>query len=182
MLVPSPIGFGATPHQVIPPGNGVFDLQGWAVGGINSSCIGIMGISQIDKYGNMNSTKIGDNTYITGAGGGGDIASTAKEVVVVARNRKGRFLEKVPYITSPGTRVKTLITEDGIFVKEDSEFVLAEYFPRHGISKDERIRQIIDSWGWKLKISPEVKEVSQPTIEELRLLHSLDPDGIWTSN
>ena len=182
MLVPSPIGFGATPHQVIPPGNGVFDLQGWAVGGVNSSCVGIMGISQIDKYGNMNSTKIGDNTYIAGAGGGGDIASTAQEVVVVARNRKGRFLEKVPYITSPGTRVKTLITEDGIFVKDGSEFVLVEYFPRRGISKDERIRQIVDSWEWKLKVSPEVKEVLQPTTEELNLLRSLDSDGIWTSS
>ena len=182
MLVPSPIGFGATPQQVIPPGNGVFDLQGWAVGGINSSCIGIMGISQIDKYGNMNSTKIGDNTYIAGAGGGGDIASTAREVVVVARNRKGRFLEKLPYITSPGTRVKTLITQDGIFEKDGSEFMLTEYFPRHGISENERIKQIIDSWGWELKVSPDVKEVSQPTTEELGLLHSLDPDGIWTSS
>ena len=180
MLVPSPIGFGATPRQVIPPGNGVFDLQGWAVGGVNSSCIGIMGISQIDKYGNMNSTKI-DDTYIAGAGGGGDIANAAQEVVVVARNRKGRFLEKVPYITSPGTRVKTLITEDGIFEKVSPEFVLTEYFPRSGLSQDERIRRIFDSCGWKLKVSPEVKEVSPPTIEELNLLQSLDPDGIWTS-
>ena len=130
----------------------------------------------------MNSTKIGDNTYIAGAGGGGDIASTAREVVVVARNRKGRFLEKLPYITSPGTRVKTLITQDGIFEKDGSEFMLTEYFPRHGISENERIKQIIDSWGWELKVSPDVKEVSQPTTEELGLLHSLDPDGIWTSS
>jgi acyl CoA:acetate/3-ketoacid CoA transferase alpha subunit len=181
MLVPSPIGFGATPRTVIPVGNGAFDLQGCAVGGVNSSCIGIMGTSQIDKYGNMNSTKIGEDTYVAGAGGGGDIASTAHEVVVVARNREDRFMDKVPYITSPGTRVKTLITEDGIFQKEGLEFVLSEYFPRVGISKDERIKQIVNTYGWKVKVSSRVKEIPPPTFEELALLHSLDPDGIWTS-
>jgi acyl CoA:acetate/3-ketoacid CoA transferase alpha subunit len=181
MLVPSPIGFGATPRPVIPVGNGALDLQGCAVGGVNSNCIGIMGISQIDKYGNMNSTKIGDNIYIAGAGGGGDIASTAQEVVVVARNRNDRFLDKVPYITSPGTKVKTLITEDGIFEKNGVEFTLAEYFPRHGIFEKERIKQIANTCGWELKVSPRVKEIPPPTTEELGLLHSLDPDGIWTS-
>jgi acyl CoA:acetate/3-ketoacid CoA transferase beta subunit len=140
-----------------------------------------MGTSQIDKYGNMNSTKIGEDTYVAGAGGGGDIASTAHEVVVVARNREDRFMDKVPYITSPGTRVKTLITEDGIFQKEGLEFVLSEYFPRVGISKDERIKQIVNTYGWKVKVSSRVKEIPPPTFEELALLHSLDPDGIWTS-
>jgi len=181
MLTPSPVGFGAPPRTVIPVGNGAFDLQGCAVGGVNSSCIGIMGISQIDKYGNMNSTKIGDDTYVAGAGGGGDIASTAQEVVVVARNREDRFLDKVPYITSPGTRVNTLVTEDGVFKKEGPEFVLAEYFPRTGITKDERIKQILKTYTWKIKVSSQLKEITPPTIAELDLLHSLDPDGIWTS-
>ena len=181
MLTPSPVGFGAPPRTVIPAGNGAFDLQGCAVGGVNSSCIGVMGISQIDKYGNMNSTKIGDDTYIAGAGGGGDIASTAQEVVVVARNRDDRFLDKVPYITSPGTRVKTLITEDGVFRKEGPEFVLSEYFSRSGIPKNERINQIVKTYGWKAKVSSQLKEITPPTTAELDLLHSLDPDGIWTS-
>lgn len=181
MLTPSPVGFGAPPRTVIPVGNGAFDLQGCAVGGVNSSCIGIMGISQIDKYGNMNSTKIGDDTYIAGAGGGGDIASTAQEVVAVARNREDRFLDKVPYITSHGARVKTLITEDGVFKKEGPELVLSEYFPRAGISKNERINQILKTYTWKIKVSSQLQEITPPTTSEIDLLHSLDPDGIWTS-
>jgi len=181
MLVPSPIGFGAMPRTVIPVGNGAFDLQGCAVGGVNSSCIGIMGISQIDKFGNMNSTKIGNDTYVAGAGGGGDIASTAQEVVVVARNREDRFLDKVPYITSPGSRVKTLITEDGVFEKDGPEFVLTEYFPRAFMEKDERIKQIVNNYSWKVKISLKVNEVPAPTPAELTILRSLDPEGIWTS-
>ena len=181
MLLSAPIGYGAGPRTVVPVGNGALDIHGCAIGGINSSCIGIMGTAQIDKYGNMNSTKIDDTSYVAGAGGGGDIASTAPEVVVVARNRKGRFVDKVPYITSPGTKVTTLITEEGIFEKEGSEFVLTEYFPRRGISHDERIRQIALTCGWELKVSPQVKEVPPPTDEELNLLRFLDPEGVWTS-
>jgi hypothetical protein len=101
--------------------------------------------------------------------------------VVVARNREDRFLDKVPYITSPGTRVKTLITEDGVFRKEGPEFVLSEYFSRSGIPKNERINQIVKTYGWKAKVSSQLKEITPPTTAELDLLHSLDPDGIWTS-
>ncbi|MFC2070819.1 CoA-transferase [Chloroflexota bacterium] len=180
MLVPIPLGYGAPPRRVVPGGGGA---SGAAVGGVNSSCIGLLAAAQIDKYGNMNSTKIDENTFIAGPSGGGDVAVGAREVVVVTRQRKGRFLDKVPYITMSGTNVSTLVTEEGIFEKNGGpEFVLTEYFPRQNVpDKDERIRQIGETLGWELKVSPQVKEASPPITEELELLRSLDPDGMWTS-
>jgi acyl CoA:acetate/3-ketoacid CoA transferase alpha subunit len=160
------------------------DLHGVGVGGINSSCLGILGAGQIDKYGNINSTIIqsrkGNEIYLAGAGGGNDIASLAREVVVVAVHRTNRMVENVRYITCPGTRVSTLATDEGTYVKDDSEFILKGYFPKPGISNQkERMEEISSHCGWDLRISPLLENLLPPTSEELRLLRSFDPDGVF---
>jgi len=68
--------------------------------------VGFLGAAQVDKYGNINTTVIGDyfkpKVYLSGSGGANDIASLAKRTVIVMRQGKKRFVEKVDYITSPG--------------------------------------------------------------------------------
>lgn len=160
------------------------DVHGVSVGGINSACLGVLGAGQIDKYGNINSTIIksrkGDDIYLSGAGGGNDIASAAKEVVVVAMQKANRLVEAVNYITCPGTRISTLITNEGIYVKDDSEFILKGYFPKPGLSEEkERIKEITSACGWELRIAPQLEKLSPPTSKELRLLRSFDPDGVF---
>jgi acyl CoA:acetate/3-ketoacid CoA transferase alpha subunit/acyl CoA:acetate/3-ketoacid CoA transferase beta subunit len=160
------------------------DLHGAAAGGINSRCLGVLGAGQIDKYGNINSTIIktskGKEIYLTGAGGGNDIASVAEEVVAVAVNRANRLVEKVHYITSPGTRISTLITDEGTYGKEGSEFILTGYFPNAGVSENRgRIKEISNACGWDLRISPELEKLSPPTEKELNLLRSFDPEGVF---
>src|SRR5215213_11815090 len=67
--------------------------------------IGFMGGAQIDKYGNLNSSFIGDpakpKTRLPGTGGGNDIASLA-QMIVAMKHEKRRFVEKVDFVTSPG--------------------------------------------------------------------------------
>ena len=67
--------------------------------------VGFLGGAQIDRYGNLNSSFIGDpdhpKTRLPGTGGGNDIASLS-HVMVVMKHEKRRFVEKVEYITSPG--------------------------------------------------------------------------------
>jgi acyl CoA:acetate/3-ketoacid CoA transferase alpha subunit/acyl CoA:acetate/3-ketoacid CoA transferase beta subunit len=160
------------------------DLHGVSAGGINSRCLGVLGAGQIDKYGNINSTIIrsrkGDDIYLAGAGGGNDIASVAQEVVVVAVHRENRLVENVRYVTCPGTRVNTLATNEGLYVKNDSEFILKAYYPKPDISEEkERINEIILTCGWDLSTVPELEKLSPPTSKELGLLRSFDPDRVF---
>ena len=160
------------------------DVHGVSVGGINSRCLGVLGAGQIDKNGNINSTKIksrkrGD-IYLSGAGGGNDIASGARESVVVVVNKGVRLVERVPYITCPGKRISTLITNEGIYVKDGSEFILKGYFPKPELSDEkERIQEISIGCGWELRISAQLEKLCPPTLEELSLLRSFDPDRVF---
>ncbi|GAI08247.1 unnamed protein product, partial [marine sediment metagenome] len=65
-----------------------------------------LGAAQLDRFGNLNSTCIGDYWHPTvrfsGSGGGGDAACLAAEVIIFMQHEKRRFVEKVDYLTSPG--------------------------------------------------------------------------------
>jgi acyl CoA:acetate/3-ketoacid CoA transferase alpha subunit/acyl CoA:acetate/3-ketoacid CoA transferase beta subunit len=160
------------------------DLHGVGAGGIHSRCLGVLGAGQIDKNGNINSTIIrsrkGADIYLAGAGGGNDIASVTQEVVVVAVHRANRLVEKVRYITCPGTRVSTLATNEGLFVKNGSGLILKGYYPRPDVSEEkERVNQIAEACGWRLHTAPQLEKMTAPTPEELKLLRSFDPDGVF---
>ena len=160
------------------------DLHGVGAGGVNSRCLGVLGAGQIDKYGNINSTIINSkkrgDIYISGAGGGNDIASVAKEVVVVAIQRANRLVERVKYKTCPGIGVSTLVTDEGIYAKEGPEFTLKAYFPKPESGKpEERIRQIKNTCGWNIDVSSGLEMLSPPNSKELKLLRSFDPDRVF---
>ena len=160
------------------------DLHGVAAGGVNSKCLGVLGAGQIDKNGNINSTiirsrKKGD-IYLAGAGGGNDIASVTREVVVVAVHRANRMVEKVPYVTCPGARVSTLATNEGVFKKDDSGFILNGYYLGPDVTEEkERVSQIAGACGWQLRTAPELEKMAAPSPEELKLLRSFDPDCVF---
>src|SRR5215470_17553219 len=67
--------------------------------------IGFMGGAQIDQYGNLNSSFIGDadnpTTRLPGTGGGNDISSLT-EMIVAMKHEKRRFVREVDFVTSPG--------------------------------------------------------------------------------
>jgi len=160
------------------------DLHGVGAGGINSRCLGVLGAGEIDKYGNINSTIIqsskGDDVYLGGAGGGNDIASGAREVVVVAVHRTGRMVENVRYITCPGTRVSTLATDEGLYVKRGNTFILKGYFskPEQG-DQDQRVDEIARKCNWRTGTAPVLEKLSPPTPDELKLLRSFDPENVF---
>ena len=156
------------------------DIYGVMIGRTSSSAVSILGAGQIDKYGNVNSTRIGDR-YITGSGGSND-AANANEVIIVADQSSKRFVEKVPYITFPGKNVTTLISSMGIFEKhgKNNEFVLTEYFPVPELSQqDDIIKRINDNCGWEVNVSKDIKVASIPEKEELMELRALDPKKVF---
>jgi acyl CoA:acetate/3-ketoacid CoA transferase beta subunit len=157
------------------------DIHGVAIGGVKKACLGILGAAQIDKNGNINASKVSATTYIGGAGGSNDIANGANEVVVITKQKKDRFLDKVTYVTCAGTHVTTLISNLGIFEKNGGEFELTHYFSADGSAKDAALKKIVETCGWELKISRQVRAAAEPTAEDLTLLRSLDPEGVFIS-
>lgn len=157
--------------------------------------LSFIGGAQIDRYGNLNTTYVGDRngkfTRLPGSGGACDLASLAKAHIIIMAHQKRRFVEKVDYITSPGygdggdwrqrvglprggprTVITTLCTLQ--FDPDSKEMLLVSVHP--GVTVDE----VLENTGWALKVAPEVVETPAPTKDELKLLRSFDPQGFWT--
>jgi len=154
--------------------------------------IGFLGGAQIDVYGNLNSTCIGDywhpKSRFTGSGGANGIATNCNTVIMM-KHQKRRFCEKLDYLTSPGWidgpdgRKKTglpevgpqaVVTELGImrFNEKTKRMYLAEYFP--GITP----QQIQDNTGFEMDLSKAV-EAEPPSQEILDiLLKKVDPQRL----
>lgn len=154
---------------------------------------GIIGGAQIDKYGNINSTVIGDyhrpKVRLAGSGGANDIGSSCDEVTIVIKLKDNNFVKKVDYITTVGhlsgydSRQKSgligggpsaVITQKGIFRfdPESKEMYLDSLYPGVEVS------EITSLVPWDLKISRDLKIAEPPTLDELDIIQNRDPLGI----
>jgi len=161
--------------------------------------VGMLGGAQVDKYGNLNSTAIfGDGDYynpavrLPGSGGANDIASSAKRTIIMIPLDKKRFIEKVDYVTSPGhidgslrEKLKlrgggpsAVITNKCVFRfdKTTKEMYLDALFP------DVTVDDVLSNMSFEVKVSPNLKTVEPPTVEEVEIIRTLDPNGIYTGD
>ena len=146
--------------------------------------IGILGAAQIDPYGNLNSTAIGDyhrpQTRFSGSGGACDVASFVNRTIIFMQHEKRKFVEQLDYFTSPGwidgpggrERLglppggpEAVITNLGImrFDKQSKRMYLAACYP--GISPEE----IQEQTGFKLDPTRAIV-CPPPTATELEIL------------
>jgi acyl CoA:acetate/3-ketoacid CoA transferase beta subunit len=154
--------------------------HGVLVGG-GSRCLSILGAAQIDRFANINSTKLSADRFLVGSGGGNDSVN-ATEVIVIVNQSRTRFPESVPYITSPGDNVTAVVSSMGVFRKNrgKEKLRLAACFPDPAMSRDELIGRIREECGWPLETAETVEEMPRPTREELavlRWLRSSPPAG-----
>ncbi|MFC1820171.1 hypothetical protein ACFLZG_03680 [Thermodesulfobacteriota bacterium] len=178
---------GYTPQQggsILPSENSVrsskmlsdtITTHGVFVGGKNNKCLSVLGAGQIDKYGNINSTTTSQGQFLVGSGGANDSVNS-REVIITLNQSGDRFLNMLPYITSRGDNVTTVVSTMGIYRKsnQDGEFYLTECFPTIEITNlAQMVKRIEDNCGWPLKLAPEVLETSGPTEDEVQLLRSL---------
>jgi len=150
-------------------------MQGVFVGGMNNRCLSILGAGQIDKHGNINSTKTSKGKFLVGSGGVND-ALNAREAIVCLDQSRDRFVDKLAYVTGRGDAVTTVVSTMGIFRKPNpqDELHLAGCFPDpRARSLEEKVREIRDRCGWDLRTVPVAEEVPRPSPEELRLLRRL---------
>jgi len=149
-----------------------------------------LGVAQVDKYGNLNTTVIGDyenpTIRLPGSGGAADFISYAKRTILTMRS--GEFVEKLSYVTSPGyldggdSREKSghftpgsgptkLISTQGIFEfdPETKEMFLSQLHP--GVTVEAVKKKI----PWDLKVSPDLKQTERPKDEEIDFIRNNFP-------
>ena len=155
--------------------------------------VGFMGGAQIDRYGNLNSSFIGDPTdpaiRLPGTGGGNDISSLTQMIVAI-KHEKRRFVDKVDFITSPGflgggsTRADSGLTTGGMyrvvtdlaildFDDETREMKISALHP--GVTAE----QVRDNTGFDIRIDDDVETTEPPSKVELDVLRHLDPEKLY---
>jgi glutaconate CoA-transferase subunit B len=157
--------------------------------------VAFLGGAQIDRFGNLNTTVIGDwehpKVRLPGSGGACEMAINAQRIYVIMRLGRRAFVERLDFLTSPGhlggkgertalgmpgSGPQLVVTDKCIFRFDETtgEMVLESLHP--GVE----LAQVQMEIGWELKVTPDLRETEPPTEEELRLLREeLDPQGLY---
>ncbi len=139
--------------------------------------VGFLGAAQIDRWGNLNSTVIGDydspKVRLPGGGGAPEIATAARKVFVMLRQTPRAFVEKLDFLTSVGDRVELVVTDLGILEPDPETRELTLTLLHPGIGVD----QAHEATGWELRVADELGETQPPTEEELTTLRGLKTKG-----
>jgi glutaconate CoA-transferase subunit B len=155
--------------------------------------IAFLGAAQIDRFGNLNTTSLGDyhrpGTRFSGSGGACDVASFASGVITFMQHEKRRFVEQLDYLTSVGwyqggdSRKRlglkrggalAVVTNLGVMKFHESTRVmfLAEYYP--GVS----VNKVVENTSFPIDVSCAVESIP-PSAEELRILREeVDPQKL----
>ena len=155
--------------------------------------VGILGAAQIDPYGNLNSTVIGDydapRVRFSGSGGAADVASFVNRTIIFMQHEKRKFVPRVDYLTSPGwlsggrARQDSGLCQGGpyrvitnlavmAFDDENHRMYLEAVYP--GVSKDD----VIANTGFDIDVS-RAEPLSAPSPEELDILRTIcDPQQL----
>lgn len=151
--------------------------------------IGFLGGAQVDRYGNLNSTVIGDyakpKVRLPGSGGATEIATGCQRIYIVMRHSPRAFVEKLSFQTSLGhgptgrerralgvrTEGPALLVTDLCVMRPDvdtKEFRVVSIHP--GVTRD----QVVDATGWAVSFVDDVAETVAPTMVELDALRDLN--------
>jgi glutaconate CoA-transferase subunit B len=150
--------------------------------------VGFLGGAQIDRYGNINTTVIGSyddpKVRLPGAGGAPEIAASAKEVMMVLRQRPRSFVESLHFVTSvghrhggdsraelgyPGAGPTTVITDLGVLRPDPATKELTLVALHTGAT----VANAREATGWGLRVAEKVTTTEPPTDEELEVLREL---------
>ncbi|WP_224365208.1 CoA-transferase subunit beta [Hyalangium versicolor] len=156
--------------------------------------VGFLGGAQVDRWGNINTTVIGDyanpKVRLPGSGGACEIAVHARRLLIVMRMSRRTFVETCDFVTSPGHRVNgkrreelgmpgggpaRIITDLGVLDFDSTgEAVLTEVYP--GVTPE----QVRAACGWPLRVAETVRTAAEPDASVLSLLREkLDPKRLY---
>jgi len=154
---------------------------------------GFLGAAQIDRHGNINTTVIGayaqPQVRLPGSGGANDLGSFCHRTIVILRQDKRKFAERVDFITTPGylsgpgAREKAglpagsgpyrVITQLGVYGFEEQTKEMQLLCLHPGVT----VEQVQENSTFAIRIPEQVSFNAPPTDEEQRVLREIDPGG-----
>lgn len=167
--------FPATPHL-----SDASTVLGMLVGGPGTVVIGCLGAAQVDRHGNLNSTQLGGGRFLVGSGGANDVASRAAACVVVTLGRPERLPGEVGYVTCPGDRVTSVVTDKGVLRRSDGALRVAAVPSGPGTIED-RVRAMVGACGWEPEVARQVEELAEVSHKELLALREFDRQRVFLS-
>lgn len=157
---------------------------------------GFLGGAQIDPYGNLNSTVIGDHDHpkvrLPGSGGGNDVGSHCWRTIAIMKHDRLRFVEKVDFITTPGyldgpgareraglppgTGPYRVVTTLGILGYDQD----SKRMKLLALQPGAEVEEVLENTGFELLLADEISSNPPPTPEELRILREeVDKDRFY---
>ncbi len=135
--------------------------------------MGCLGAAEVDRNGCLNSTELAGGRFLVGSGGANDVASRATACVVVTLARPERLPETVAYVTSPGERVASVVTDKGILRRADGVLRITAVPAGEG-SLEERVRAFTACCGYEPDVAREIEELAAVVSDEVRALRDFD--------
>jgi acyl CoA:acetate/3-ketoacid CoA transferase alpha subunit len=144
------------------------DVLGVLTTGADNRCIGVLGAAEVDAMGNVNSTRLGDGTFLVGSGGANDIASSADEVIVLTTCDPRRLVRQVAHITSPGHRVCAVVTDRAAFARgggaegvlrsaQDDRWRMTHLVLTEGETKEQALSFVREACPWEFTEAPDLR-------------------------
>ncbi|NOR83613.1 MAG: 3-oxoacid CoA-transferase [Ardenticatenales bacterium] len=191
--LPMAVGEARTFHKAL-AASGICDIMETAQRGFID--YGFLGGAQIDPYGNLNSTVIGDHgspkVRLPGSGGGNDVGSLCWQTIALMRHDKRRFVPQVDFVTTPGFLTGPGAREAAGLPVNTGPIAVISTLATMGFDSDTcrmqlealhpgvTLEQALDNTGFELLLPTEVKRNAHPTAEELRVLRDeIDPTGLY---
>jgi acyl CoA:acetate/3-ketoacid CoA transferase alpha subunit/acyl CoA:acetate/3-ketoacid CoA transferase beta subunit len=135
--------------------------------------LGILSAAQIDPDGNLNSTWVAGR-YVVGSGGANDVASAAAEVIAVVPQHPRRIVDRLEYVTSPGTGVSHLVTDLAVYTMKPSPRLVGVIDQ----GTEQGIPVLVDNalarLPWKVAVDPE-PHLYRVDPDDVRQLRAFDP-------
>ncbi len=156
--------------------------------------VGFLGGLEVDQYGNLNTTLLGDRggkfRHMVGSGGANDIASCAGRTIIIMRHEARKLKQSVSFITSPGylsggaSRAEAglkggpsrVITDKAIFGFEP----VSKRMELLSIHPGNTLEDVLNTMGFEPVVNGQVPFTEPPTCEELRLIREvIDPQHMY---
>ncbi len=155
---------------------------------------GFLGGAQIDMYGNLNTTVLGPHdapkVRLPGSGGANDVGSLCHRTILIMRQDKRKFAEKMDFITTPGylqggnsryeaglpagTGPYRVISQLAVFDFEPVSKRMRLYSVHPGV----KVEDVLANSGFEILVPEKVLTTEPPTQRELEVLQQIDPVGM----
>jgi acyl CoA:acetate/3-ketoacid CoA transferase beta subunit len=152
---------------------------------------GFLGAAQIDQYGNLNTTVIGEwekpAARLPGSGGANDIGSLCWHTVIIMRQGRDRFVPKLDFLTTPGyldgpgarercglpagSGPRRVITQLGVYGFDETTRRMKLHSVHPGVALDD----IREASGFEVLEPEDVPQTLEPTLDQLEILRTADP-------